>query len=80
MLADIVGMHMDLPSELSEAIRSLNDIFGICSVKNYYHGTPKSEDAERVLWICDEVSKLFNQQYLKWVLGQKSHGAYLKLN
>ena len=80
MLTKMVESHMAIPEELGKAICSLNDIFGICSIKNYHHGTPEAEDAEFVLKLCDEVSGLFNQEKLKWLFRQERNGPFLTVN
>jgi hypothetical protein len=41
--------------KLSGDIRSLDRIFGICSVDAYHHGTPESADSERALHICERL-------------------------
>ena len=46
--------------ELSKAITDLDDIFGICSVENYYHGVPQQDDADKVVFICDELQKMLS--------------------
>jgi hypothetical protein len=60
-LVDAVESVMDFPKELGEDLRSLDEIFDICSVDEYHHGTPKPEDAQRVLKMCEQVSKLFDE-------------------
>lgn len=45
--------------ELKEAILSLDEIFGICSLENYHHGTPLQIDADRTLTICNALSQMF---------------------
>lgn len=49
------------PAELSASIRSLDEIFGICSLENYHHGNPGAEDAARVLVMCEQLLQLFDQ-------------------
>lgn len=60
-LMDAVEKIIDVPLELNKEIRSLDLIFGICSLENYYHGSPNESDSNRALSICNEVQKLFNQ-------------------
>jgi HEPN domain-containing protein len=48
------------PPELEEAVRSLDKIFGICSLDDYYHGVPEADDAERSLHTCQALRKLIN--------------------
>lgn len=42
-------------TKLDSAIRSLDEIFGICSLEEYFHGTPVLEDAQKTLWICTDL-------------------------
>ncbi|HEY0211561.1 hypothetical protein [Acerihabitans sp.] len=44
--------------ELSRQIRALDEIFGICSLDNYHHGTPTLEDTLGIIAICRELSAL----------------------
>jgi hypothetical protein len=46
------------PDGLAEGIRSLDEIFGICSLEDYYHGTPDEADAERSLEYCAGLQAL----------------------
>lgn len=59
-LMDAVEEIMDFPQQLNNEIRSLDTIFGICSVDNYHHGTPQPEDADRVLKMCSGVQQFFD--------------------
>ncbi|WP_234340300.1 HEPN domain-containing protein [Gorillibacterium timonense] len=58
-LMNSVESVMDFPKGLSKDIQSLDIIFGICSLDDYFHGTPEPKDAERVLSMCTEVKKMF---------------------
>lgn len=58
-LMETIEKIIDFPPVLNEEIRSLDLIFGICSLENYYHGTPASNDADRVLSMCNEIQKFF---------------------
>jgi len=59
-LMDAVGKVADVPPELDRRIRWLDEsIFGICSLDDYYHGTPEKEDAETVLDLCRQVQGFF---------------------
>ncbi len=51
---------VDVPPELNKEIRSLDLIFGICSLENYHHGVPEPTDSQRVIAMCKEIKKLFN--------------------
>ena len=59
-LMDEVETIVDVSPVLNKEIRSLDLIFGICSLDNYYHGTPEASDTERVLTMCKEVQNLFD--------------------
>ena len=73
-LMDAVEEIMEIPPALNKEIRSLDLIFGICSLENYYHGTPESSDSDRVLSLCHEVQLLFDPIRIE------SLGAALKNN
>ena len=51
---------IDFPSVLNQEIRSLDEIFGICSLEVNPNGDPEASDARRVLVLCAEVRKLFD--------------------
>jgi HEPN domain-containing protein len=59
-LMDTIESMMDFPTELNKEIRSLDLIFGICSLKNYHHGVPEPSDSDRILSMCNEVQELFD--------------------
>lgn len=61
-LMDTVEMIIDVPEELNKEIRSLDEIFGICSIDDYYHGEPELSDTDRILSMCDSVERLFDQE------------------
>lgn len=53
---------VEVPQALNKEIRSLDFIFGICSLEDYFHGTPEASDSDRVLSMCNEVQhSLFDQ-------------------
>lgn len=56
---------IDFPAQLSERIKSLDWLFGICSIENYSHPSPDPEDASSVLNMCSEVSDLLLQYQSK---------------
>ena len=60
-LMDSVETVVAVSEILNKEIRSLDLIFGICSLENYYHGVPEESDSDRVLAMCDEVKQLFDQ-------------------
>jgi HEPN domain-containing protein len=51
-----------VPKELSKEVKSLDQIFGICFLDNYFHGTPAEIDAKKALRMCEEVENLFDQE------------------
>jgi HEPN domain-containing protein len=57
-LAKEVSRLVEIPHELSRDIRSIDHIFGICFLEEYYHGTPDTADMEKVLRLCNEVHQL----------------------
>lgn len=59
-LMDAIETIMEVPVLLNDEIRSLDFIFGICSVENYFHGDPEQSDSDRVLSMCNEIYKLFD--------------------
>lgn len=59
-LMDTVEEFMDIPPALDSGIRSLDAIFGICSLEDYHHGNPEKSDMNKVLAMCDGVQKLFD--------------------
>ncbi|OJV87493.1 MAG: hypothetical protein BGO34_10480 [Bacteroidia bacterium 44-10] len=61
-LAITIEKLVGIPKDLSKEIKSLDQIFGICFLDNYFHGTPTEGDAERTLRMCDEVMNLFDRE------------------
>ena len=59
-----VDKLMDIPHETSRDVRSLDRIFGICFLDNYYHGEPQAADMEKALRLCSEMDELFNEKKL----------------
>lgn len=59
-LMNAVETIVDVPKALNKEIRSLDFIFGICSLDDYFHGTPQPEDSTRVLSMCEKVRGLFD--------------------
>lgn len=51
LVAEAEGL-MAFPAPLATRIRSLDTIFGICSLDDYHHGTPEAADARDVLDLC----------------------------
>ena len=57
-LMDEAVLLVPFAPKLDAAIRALDEIFGICSLEDYFHGTPEAEDAQRSLWICESLQKM----------------------
>ncbi|MBM7866266.1 hypothetical protein GTO89_07805 [Heliobacterium gestii] len=76
-LMDAVETVVDVPPALNEEIRSLDLIFGICSIENYYHGVPEPSDAARVLAMCDGVQNLFSAEQMASVRAATRHADHV---
>ncbi|NGM83506.1 hypothetical protein G5B47_13875 [Paenibacillus sp. 7124] len=74
-LMNALETEVDFPKELNKEIRSLDFIFGICSLDDYFHGTPEPEDADRVLNMCASVRELFDQERIAEVRAAFGEGA-----
>ncbi|MDR3591316.1 MAG: hypothetical protein P4N41_16805 [Negativicutes bacterium] len=59
-LMDSLEEGVQISPALNREIRSMDSIFGICSLDNYYHGMPEQTDMNLVLAICNAVQKLFD--------------------
>ncbi len=79
MLVDVLELHMDIPRDISEGIRSLNDIFSMCSVEHYSHKDPELSDAELVLRLCEALNELFDKEKINWIFKQKRKGPFLEI-
>ncbi|WP_370574947.1 hypothetical protein [Methanomethylovorans sp.] len=66
-LMDSVEKLVDVSAELNTEIRSLDEIFDICSIDNYFHGEPELSDMERIVVMCDAVDGLFDQKKMEEV-------------
>lgn len=60
-LMDEVENIIDIPQTFNAEIRSLDLMFGICSLENFHLAEPGVSDSNRVMIMCDEVGKLFDQ-------------------
>lgn len=59
-LMDAVETVVEVPPELNRKIRYLDEsIFGICSLDEYYHGTPEKEDTDMILELCRQIQAFF---------------------
>jgi len=61
-LIDDVECLVDVEPDVSTAVRSLDTIFGICSLDDYHHLEPDASDAERTLWMCDRLAEHLAQE------------------
>jgi hypothetical protein len=59
-LMDTAEEVMQFPPELSVKIRALDEIFGICSLDDYHHGTPTEADATGIIAICQALSVMLH--------------------
>jgi hypothetical protein len=66
-LMDSVEKLVNVPLELNTEIRSLDEIFDICSLDDYYHGEPEVSDMERIIAMCDGVEGLFGKDKIEEV-------------
>lgn len=57
-----VDKLMEIPHEISRDVRSLDRIFGICFLDNYYHGEPQDADRDKALHLCNEFHELCNRE------------------
>lgn len=64
-LMDAAESAVAFDQELSKDIRSLDEIFGICSLEEYYHGTPTPADSLRALSMCNNILKMFGPLEIK---------------
>jgi len=60
-LMDAAEEVVEFPSNLAREIRALDEIFGICSLDNYHHGTPEPDDATRILSLLERTSILYSE-------------------
>ncbi len=57
-LMDTAEEVMQFDPVLSHDIRALDEIFGICSLDDYHHGTPMAQDAVGIVAICRSLSTI----------------------
>jgi hypothetical protein len=62
-------------TDLAASIRSLDEIFGICSLDEYHHGAPEQPDAEKVLKICEDLRQIIYQLDIKPLADTNKEGA-----
>ncbi|PRR84838.1 hypothetical protein CLLU_21800 [Clostridium luticellarii] len=70
-LVDSAETVVDVPSSLDDEIRSLDPIFNeyLCSLESYDSSILKLLDSDKLISICNEVSKLFNQEKISSICG-----------
>ncbi|MEY7998777.1 hypothetical protein AB8U03_00960 [Clostridium sp. Mt-5] len=70
-LVDSAEMVVNVPSFLDDEIRSLDPIFNayLCSLESYDGNILELLDSDKILSICNEVSKLFNQERISSMCG-----------
>ncbi|KAA6334260.1 hypothetical protein EZS27_017400 [termite gut metagenome] len=59
-LMSTVDKLVPVSQALNKGIKSLDRIFGICFLEDYYHGTPTTSDADKALQLCNEVGQMFD--------------------
>lgn len=70
-LMNAVEQVVAVPCSLNKEIRALDEnIFGICSLDNYFHEEPQEEDEVQILEICRQVYGLFDQGRVAFLGGQ----------
>ncbi|MDQ1304396.1 MAG: hypothetical protein QG671_223 [Actinomycetota bacterium] len=57
LMSDVESL-LDVEPDVSDAVRSLDEIFGICSVDDYHHTEPTGADAAKALWACEQLAEL----------------------
>ena len=57
-LMGAVEAVFDFPTQLNQEIRALDEIFGLCSLEANAHGDPKTDDACKILILCQEVRNI----------------------
>lgn len=72
VLMESVEKHVAIPKEVSKKIRSLDWIFGICSIDEYRHPDPDKNDMDKVLQICTDIENLFDAERIALV--RKTYG------
>jgi len=63
---------MTFPKELIKEIKSLDLIFGICSIEDYRHPNPDKADMDRILKMCKDVQQVFTQPEIALLIPKNS--------
>ena len=63
---------MAFPKELIKEIKSMDLIFGICSIEDYRHPNPDKADMDRILKMCNDVQHIFTQPEIASLIPPKS--------
>ncbi len=61
-LMDAVETVVTISPEMEKEIRSLDLLYGICSLENFHIGIPEEQDANRVLMMCRYVETVFDSE------------------
>ncbi|MEN3754700.1 hypothetical protein [Mangrovibacter yixingensis] len=56
-----------LGEELKRRILALDDLFGLCSIDDYYHGVPGDDDARRIVAVCAALDGLILEEQRRLV-------------
>lgn len=70
-LMKLVETVVDISPDLNKRVKSLDWIFGICSIDDYRHPNPDAADTENVLYMCNEIQKLFDENKISYVMSIK---------
>ncbi|MCH3962804.1 MAG: hypothetical protein LKE46_00855 [Clostridium sp.] len=75
-LMDIVEIIVDFPQDLNDEIRSIGKLSQpyLCSMEPYHGKFPEAADADRILSICDKVSRTFDQSRISAIRSTKKKG------
>ena len=60
LIYEIEQVFPEFPEKLKVNIQRLDKIFGICSIDDYYHGTPNYHDTDNAMSICIGLKNLFD--------------------
>ena len=72
ILLKSVKPFIEVSADITNRIRKMDLIFGICSIADYNHPSPKEEDMENVLFLCDEINSYVNSPRLEAIMGKAS--------
>lgn len=62
LMIELQSTNIPFPKDLVKEIKSLDLIFGICSIEEFRHPDPDEKDAQRVLSMLDKIKPFFDDQ------------------